>query len=268
MKVLLGQIAADARGTLGGVVFSRNRYGSYVRSHVSPVQPRTSRQLAQRESFTFASKSWRLLTAAQREAWRTFAATQTFENIFGLSKRLSGQALYMKLNLGLVTCCRSDPDAECCPNALTDPPTSLNTCCLSNFEVECEDLAATWGPDGDDNCCLAIYATAPHSPGRKFVEGEYRLIAVVDSGTSADLVDPWEAVFGPLPDCEAEDECHLWCISFAARFISKCSGSMGSPLRADVCNALAAPPPALARAQAAAAAKRTGKSVAAHAKDE
>lgn len=248
MKVLLGGGIAEARGSLGGEVFSRNRYGAYVRQKVSPVQPRTSRQLAQREAFTVASKSWRTLTASQRLAWRSFGETQTFQDVFGNTKRLSGQALYMKLNLGLQLCCRSDPDADCCPTTLSDPPLSLSTCCLAQFAVVCTNFAATWSPDGDTNCCLAIYATGAHSPGIQFVNGLYRLIAVIDTGTTANLKAPWEAVFGPQPDCLAVDACHLWCVSFRAQFIAKCSGAMGSPLRADVCNALA-PPPAFAAAR-------------------
>jgi len=43
-KIQFGNIVADARNSVGGVVYSRNTWGAYIRQKVSPVQPRTPRQ--------------------------------------------------------------------------------------------------------------------------------------------------------------------------------------------------------------------------------
>jgi len=37
-------IVSDARGKIGGNVFSRNKGGSYIRSYVKPINPSTPKQ--------------------------------------------------------------------------------------------------------------------------------------------------------------------------------------------------------------------------------
>ena len=72
-RILFGNIVSEARGKLGGVVFSRNTSGAYARQKVSPVQPRTPAQLNQRSRLTAVSKVWETLTQNQREAWKAFS---------------------------------------------------------------------------------------------------------------------------------------------------------------------------------------------------
>lgn len=43
-KIKFGMMMTDARGKLGGQVFSKNRSGSYVRTKVTPVNPQTTTQ--------------------------------------------------------------------------------------------------------------------------------------------------------------------------------------------------------------------------------
>ncbi|GAI27992.1 unnamed protein product, partial [marine sediment metagenome] len=38
----------DARGSIGGQVHSKNRFGSYIRARTTPVNPQTNRQDAVR----------------------------------------------------------------------------------------------------------------------------------------------------------------------------------------------------------------------------
>jgi hypothetical protein len=115
-KVLYGNMVADARGSVGGVVYSRNTSGAYTRSKVSPVQPSTAGQLNQRNRLIDISKSWVKLTQGQRLAWHNFAIGHPFTDVFGLQKKYSGQQMYMNLNLALLSNGLS---------LLTDPPTSL-----------------------------------------------------------------------------------------------------------------------------------------------
>jgi hypothetical protein len=100
-RVTFGNIVAEARGKVGGVVFSRNTGGAYVRAKVSPVQPRTPAQLNQRSRLTEVSKVWGTLTQAQREAWKSFSIDYKKRDVLGLGKQRSAQQMFMFCNLAL-----------------------------------------------------------------------------------------------------------------------------------------------------------------------
>jgi len=123
-KVLFGPVVSDARGKLGGLVYSRNTSGAYIRSKVSPVQPESAKQMAQRSRLIGISKAWVELTQGQRLSWKNFAIGHLFVDVFGLAKKLTGQMMYMKLNLALLS------------NGLTginDPPTDLDVAALTSI---------------------------------------------------------------------------------------------------------------------------------------
>jgi hypothetical protein len=98
----IGLISSDARGKNGGNVASRNRFGTYLRRHVAPVQPRSSSQLANRQTFGAISGAWRALTAAQQQGWNTLATTVTFKNSMGQTYNPTGAQLFMLFSRNLV----------------------------------------------------------------------------------------------------------------------------------------------------------------------
>lgn len=98
-RILPGSMVSDARGQIGGVVFSRNAAGAYVRNNSSPVNPNTSRQQAIRSGFGQAAARWRdTLTAAQRAAWEAYAQQTPVPNVFGGKDIISGIAFYCRFN--------------------------------------------------------------------------------------------------------------------------------------------------------------------------
>ena len=48
MKAKFGSFIVDGRGKVNGHVISKNRAGSYIRTKVTPVNPRSTAQLTQR----------------------------------------------------------------------------------------------------------------------------------------------------------------------------------------------------------------------------
>jgi hypothetical protein len=98
-KIKFGALAADARGKIDGVVYSKNQFGSYIRQKVSPVQPNSERQTLVRERQTTLSKRFStVITEAQREAWRGFATVNPVPDVFGNPQALTGIAAYIRLN--------------------------------------------------------------------------------------------------------------------------------------------------------------------------
>lgn len=98
----IGLISSDARGKNGGNVASRNRFGTYLRTHVSGVQPRTALQQANRQAFGAISSAWRALTDQQQQGWNTLATTVTFRNSLGQSYNPTGAQLFMMFSRNLI----------------------------------------------------------------------------------------------------------------------------------------------------------------------
>lgn len=67
-------IAGQITGRIAGVVYSKNKYGPYVRAFRAPRQPGSNPQMQVRAHFLNAATSWRALIEAQRSAWNAYAA--------------------------------------------------------------------------------------------------------------------------------------------------------------------------------------------------
>lgn len=65
----IGQLS----GKLGGMIFSRNRGGDYVRAGVKGINPQTQSQLRARNAFASVTTLFRTLTSAEKSAWQEFA---------------------------------------------------------------------------------------------------------------------------------------------------------------------------------------------------
>jgi hypothetical protein len=181
-KAKYGGGIQDLRGSIAGQVHSRNTYGNYIRQKVSPVQPRTARQLEVRELFTTLSRRFsNILSDEQQEAWRQAATSTPVRDVFGDSIALTGINLYTRLN-SLRVLAGLDP--------LDWPPPAE--------EVEAlEDFTANWAPAAwqlsadfspspvPTGRYLFIWATEPLNPGVAFVNHKLRLLAVLPPDTES-----------------------------------------------------------------------------------
>lgn len=92
-------LGSQASGSLGGTVFSHNRFGAYIRARSIPVNPNTARQVAVRNFVTNLSQDWNnVLTQAQRDAWNEYAANTLFTNKLGEAINLTGLNVYVGSN--------------------------------------------------------------------------------------------------------------------------------------------------------------------------
>lgn len=85
-SALLGQLSKSQ----GSTTASRNRFGSYLRNRVQPVNPNTSNQTAQRAVLAAASEQWRGLTVAQRAGWTALGLQMTRQDSLGQTYTLTG----------------------------------------------------------------------------------------------------------------------------------------------------------------------------------
>lgn len=100
-KVKYAAIIDDIKGKIGNTVFQGGKAGPIVRGRVIPINPRSSAQLNVRGNLTSLSKAWASLTENERLAWDSAAASGDWRetDAFGNSFNLSGEQLYLKLNL-------------------------------------------------------------------------------------------------------------------------------------------------------------------------
>lgn len=102
-KIKYSALVSDMRNKLNGSVLSKNRYGSYVRNKVTPVNPQTSFQQAVRQRLGSLSASWRGLSQVARDGFSELAKSVPFTDIFGDSKTLDGKSFFVKLNSNLLS---------------------------------------------------------------------------------------------------------------------------------------------------------------------
>jgi hypothetical protein len=191
-KIKFGMMMTDARGKLGGQVFSKNRSCAYVRTKVTPVNPQTSFQSSVRALFGSISQQWSGLSQATRDAWDGAVNDWQTTNIFGDLVNPTGKALFQRLNnqaqvVGLA--------------AVTTPPAKLvmpdDIVTAASFDVTIPEIDLT-GVNAEATTRVALYATAPLSQGTKFVKNRLRLIyaAAGNAFSGSATGDAYIAKFG------------------------------------------------------------------------
>jgi hypothetical protein len=97
-KTLLGAIAAQISGSVGGITYSRNRYGTYIRRRAHPTVSQTTYATGAKSRLGAMSRLWSERTDAERNAWNNWAANNPVTDKMGQKQVLAGNAAYMMLN--------------------------------------------------------------------------------------------------------------------------------------------------------------------------
>lgn len=185
-KIKFGMMMTDARGKLGGQVFSKNAAGAYLRTKVTPVNPQTSFQTSVRLIFAAISAGWSTLTQSQRTAWNAAVAEWSTTNIFGDLKNPTGKELYQRLNnqaqsAGLA--------------AVTSVPAKLelpgDLVSAATIAVGAATLTLT-GANAAAATQVVVYATTQLTAGTSFVKNRLRQIHSV-AGNAYDAGDAYDA---------------------------------------------------------------------------
>lgn len=100
-KLKFSPILSDARGAVGGSVFSRNASGPYVKANSMPTNARTLKSLAARALFGAISSCWRTKTWIEQNSWNTTATTLPQYNSMGEEFFYTGFQLFMQRNMNL-----------------------------------------------------------------------------------------------------------------------------------------------------------------------
>jgi len=158
-------------GSYAGVTSSRNRFGQYVRTRATPVNPNSTTQGTVRARMSANAAGWRALTDGQRAGWEALGATMTRTDSLGQVYDLNGFMAYCLVNnnnLAAGNAIVATAPGLVTPSAMLTAVVTL-TAAVFSIAYTPTPLAA--------GVRLFSYASPQRSAGRSF-EGDYRLIAV------------------------------------------------------------------------------------------
>ena len=192
-KIKFGMFMTDARGKVGGQVFSKNRSGAFVRTKVTPTNAQTVRQSYIRNLLASLSQAWSTLSQSVRDGFDSAVNDWSKTDVFGDIRNPTGKNLFTRLNMNL----ENSGQAQ-----VTAVPAKVEVPILEGTAVTLD--VAAWNVAGASNVAggvVVISATAPQSQGTKFYKGKYRQIGTVASSAFAtyNAKAQYEAKFGVTP---------------------------------------------------------------------
>jgi len=189
--IQLGGGILDARGSLGGQVFSRNRFGNYLRARTTPVNPQSARQSLIRSIVAFLAQRWsNVLTQAQRDAWEVYANAIVRTNKLGAQIKLTGFNHYIRSNSAIANGLGNIVDIG--PTTLTLPPEDpqmIGTVDETNQEISVAfDDTFDWVDQDDGH--MFIYMSIPKAAGTNFIGGPFRLAGSITGDSTTPPTSP------------------------------------------------------------------------------
>lgn len=209
MKFTPGPAISAASGSIGGTVFSRNRFGAYTRTRAIPITSTTIYAQNAKAILSAQSQAWAGLTAAQRLAWKSWAQTHPVTDNLGQSQNLTGHQAYVQINSRLDfsggTLLALPPVADA-PDALT----SLT----ATFDIGTGDFEVVFTPTPlPTGVALWSQAAVVSSAGVTYIKNLLKQVDIQAAASTSpvDLQSAIETRFGPLQVGQAV---HIWCRTY------------------------------------------------------
>jgi len=167
-------------GGQGGIVYSHNAAGPYIRSRAIPTNPNTSRQVAVRNATRSLAIVWQtVLTQVQRDAWDVYAANVSWTNKLGEAITLTGLNHFLRSNALRVISGIARIDAAPAIFDIASADLGLSaTASEATQDLTIDgDPAGLW--IGEADAWQFYYMGLPQNASRKFFGGPYRLVSAV-----------------------------------------------------------------------------------------
>jgi hypothetical protein len=197
--IFKSQVFTQASGSVGGIVYSRNQGGMYVRARAKPTNPNTDAQSAVRDAMRTAVYAWsNVLTAEQREVWNTYAFNTPTWNRLGEATSKTGQQMFIRGAIPRLQAGLSIPEDGPTQFDLGDfTPISVGNSdgSAGTFDVVFEDTDA-WA--NLNAAAMLIYTGRPQNATRTFGKGPYQLATYIAGNTVTAPTSP-ESVSSLFP---------------------------------------------------------------------
>lgn len=191
-KIKFGMMMTDARGKLGGQVFSKNKAGAYIRTKVTPTNPQTSFQSSVRALFAGISAQWSGLTESVRAGWNNAVQDWASTDVFGDLKSPTGKALFQQLNNQAQSAGLPAVTSVPAKTEMPDEVTSAVDVVIGTTIITLTDANTAAGTN------IVLFATGQLSAGTSFVKNKLRQIYAVssDAYVATDAYSAYVARFG------------------------------------------------------------------------
>jgi len=190
MAIFKSIIMPQASGSLGGIVFSRNKGGAYVRARAIPTNPNTAQQVVVRQAVGNLANLWsNTLTAAQRAAWKNYADNVPVVNALGDSIILTGLNMYTRSNVPIIQAGLTRVDAA--PTVFnlgdyTEPSIAIDA---TDDEIDVTfDNTDAWA--NEDDAAMLVYASRPVAASINYFKGPYRYAGKIDGDGATPPTSP------------------------------------------------------------------------------
>lgn len=197
------QIVSRGSGSIGGVVWSHNRGGQYLRSRVTPVNPNTVFQQVVRSLVSALASLWTDgLTQLQRDAWDSYGAGVPVRNRMGNMITLTGLNMYVRSNVPIQQAGFARQD---------EAPTIFN---LGDYTLPSigafattQDVTIGFTDTDDwvneDDAAMLFYFSRPKNTSIQYFKGPYRLAGSIDGDATTAPTSP-ATVSVPFPIFEGQ----------------------------------------------------------------
>lgn len=184
-------IIAKGSGSVGGLTYSRNRYGMYIKAKPNPINPNTPLQQGARNRFQSLAELWTsVLTIAQRVAWNLYASQIVFKDPLGEDIYLTGFNHFIRSNT--VTLAAGYPRVDDGPTIFTlapsDPAFAIAISEATQLISVTFDDTLAWA-DLDD-AGMSIAMSKPVSAGVTFIPPTYRVAGFIDGDLASPPTSP------------------------------------------------------------------------------
>ncbi len=197
MKYVPGPLVGQLSGSQGSTTASHNRYGSYLRNRVIPVNPSTSAQIARRNNFGEVASHWRTLTATEIAGWEALGIQIVRTDSQGQTYTLNGFGAFMDVNINRKLFGLSIVVAAPLLGTLEEL-VSLDLVATAGVQLFTFGFLPT--PIGAGKR-LKIEASRPLGQGITFVgKGDIRALSYTADNIASpvDVTSAWTSRFGPL----------------------------------------------------------------------
>ena len=194
--IFTSTVIAQASGALGGLVFSRNGGGPYIRTRATPTNPNTPQQQAIRGFLSQLTSLWvNSLTEDQRQGWTDYAANVPLINRIGQARNVTALNMYVRTNVPLLQGLFARQD---------DAPTIFDLGDFTapfGFAVDATQVLTVSFTDTDDwvgenDAGMLIYISRQQNPSINFYKGPYQFAGSIDGD---DTTPPTSPTTIPLP---------------------------------------------------------------------
>lgn len=196
--IKLGPTVTGIRGTAGGLTFSANRNGPYVKSWSRPQHSVTPNQNIQNGYLAAAAAAWRDITAGQRSDWDDWAenTAPTRFNSLGEPLDLTGFNWFVSLNIVLQTL--FEPLLEDAPTIAEPAQPDIQTFVVSTDDTP--DTEITWTANDFDDHYLWYRVAPAIGPGpSSFARNNYlAIIRKTFTSTGVNIFNQMQNHFGAL----------------------------------------------------------------------